>query len=54
MTGPTKSILLSLTLSLFSQPAVGGDGIAGKYQRDKGIENDPAVVFSENSSRSLR
>ena len=44
----TKSIVISLALSLLAQPAQAGDGIASKYQRDKGIENDPAVIFLEN------
>lgn len=43
-----ESILALLTLSLVVEPVQAGDGIAGKYRHDKGIENDPAVVFAEN------
>lgn len=48
MRAPTKGIVILLALSLLAQPALGADGIARKYQGDRGIENDPAVVFSEN------
>ena len=42
-----KLSVISLALSLLATPALGADGIAGKYHRDQGIENDPDVVFSE-------
>jgi len=48
MTALPKSIVISLALLLVTQPLLGDDGIAKKYAHDKGIEDDPAVVFSEN------
>jgi hypothetical protein len=35
-------------LCLLALPALGGDGIAAKYPHDKGIADDPAVVFAES------
>jgi hypothetical protein len=43
-----KNFVVSLALSLCAQPALADNGIASKYQGDKGIENDPAVVSSDN------
>ncbi len=43
-----KSTLVLLTLSLVAQSVQADDGIAGRFRRDKGIGNDPAVVFTEN------
>ncbi len=41
-------ILLFLPMSVFAEA-----GIASKYQRDQGIADDPAVVFSENFETPL-
>ena len=43
----TRSRILSRPSSP-AEPVQADDGIASKYRRDKGIENDPAVVFTEN------
>ena len=44
----TMFTMLLLASWLLAKPALGGDGIAAKYPHDKGIENDPAVVFAED------
>jgi hypothetical protein len=45
----TKSALISLlAMLLVAGPALSDDGIASKYPGDKGLADDPAVVFVEN------
>ena len=39
---------LGFLCSLMVHPSLADDGIASKYPGDKGIDQDPAVIFLEN------
>ena len=54
MRNPVKKTVIALMLSLLAQPALGSDGIASKYQRDKGIvrvvQKLPGKIFQDGKA----
>jgi hypothetical protein len=46
-------VLISLAMLFLAQPTLGRDKIATKHRRDAGIQNDPAVNFSEHFDEGI-